>query len=136
MVKWCTWFHFTIVDYYMLQVDRFLSYKDIRRKAFFTLATLLMLLLENVKFRRRFKWNTPKTTLMSISLALFLMKELNFMALLLPGVQMGLSLKMVDWLHLCLVLFLLKVHSPMFNVEMVICVGETPVDREYAVSKI
>ena len=24
----------------------------------------------------------------------------------------------------------------MFNVEMVICVGETPVDREYAVSKI
>ena len=73
---------------------------------------------------------------MSTSLALFLMKELSLMALLLPGLQMGLSLKMVDWLHLCLVLFLLKVHSPMFNVEMVICVGETPVDREYVVSKI
>ena len=31
----------------MLQVDRFSSYKDIRRKAFFTMATLLILLLEN-----------------------------------------------------------------------------------------
>ena len=43
------WFHFTIVDYYILQFDKFLSYKDIRRKAFFTMATLLMLLLENVR---------------------------------------------------------------------------------------
>ena len=41
------WFHFTIVDYYILQFDKFLSYKDIRRKAFFTMATLLMLPLEN-----------------------------------------------------------------------------------------
>ena len=44
------WFHFTIVDYYILQFDKFLSYKDIRRKAFFTMATLLMLLLENDDF--------------------------------------------------------------------------------------
>jgi hypothetical protein len=36
-----------IVDYYILQFDKFLSYKDKRRKAFLTMATLLMLLLEN-----------------------------------------------------------------------------------------
>ena len=42
--------YFTIVDYYILQFDKFLlSYKDIRRKAFFTMVTLLMPLLENVK---------------------------------------------------------------------------------------
>ena len=41
------WFHFTIVDYYILQFDKFLSYKDIRRKTFFTMATLWMPLLEN-----------------------------------------------------------------------------------------
>ena len=35
------WFHFTIVDYYILQFDKFLSYKDIRRKAFFTMATIM-----------------------------------------------------------------------------------------------
>ena len=73
---------------------------------------------------------------MSTSLALFLMKELALMALLLPGLQMGLSLRMVDWLHFSLVLFLLKVHSPMSNVEMVISAGGTQADREFAVSKI
>jgi hypothetical protein len=39
-------YNFTIVDYYILQFDKFLSYKAIRRKAFFTMATLLMPLLE------------------------------------------------------------------------------------------
>ena len=33
-----------------MQFDKFLSYKDIRRKASFTMATLLMLLLENEDF--------------------------------------------------------------------------------------
>ena len=50
------WFHFTIVDYYILQFDKFLSYKDIRRKAFFTMATLLMLLLENESFKFAAFW--------------------------------------------------------------------------------
>ena len=64
------------------------------------------------------------------------MKELAFKALLLPGVKMGPGLRMMDLLYFRLVLFKLKMHFPMSNVEMVICAGETPVDREYAVSKI
>ena len=44
------WFHFTIVVYYILQFHKFLSYKDKRRKEFFTMATLLMPLLENEYF--------------------------------------------------------------------------------------
>ena len=42
------WFHFTIVDItYRNLTSFFLYYKDIIRKAFITIATLLILLLEN-----------------------------------------------------------------------------------------
>ena len=47
MVKWCLWFHFTIVDYYILQFDKFLPYKDIRRKALFHHGDYYRPLLEN-----------------------------------------------------------------------------------------
>ena len=43
-------FHFTIVDITYCNLTRFLYYKDIIRKAFFTMATLSMLLLENELF--------------------------------------------------------------------------------------
>ena len=65
------------------------------------------------------------------------MKELALMAILRPGVQMGPSLRMMELLWLIrLVFFLLKMHSRMSNVEMVISVEETPVDQEFAVSKL
>ena len=35
------------IDYYKMQFDKFFCYKEIGRKAFFTMATLLMPLLEN-----------------------------------------------------------------------------------------
>ena len=41
------WFHFTIKDYYIIQFDNFFCYKDIGSKAFFTMATLIMPVLEN-----------------------------------------------------------------------------------------
>ena len=43
-------YHFTIVDITYCNLTSFLYYKDIR-KALFTMATLLMLLLENVDFQ-------------------------------------------------------------------------------------
>ena len=65
MCKWCLmisfthrrlcvndalWFHLHIVDLPNAIWRVFFCYKDIRRKAFFTMATLLMLLLENEYF--------------------------------------------------------------------------------------
>ena len=73
---------------------------------------------------------------MSTRLALFLMKELALVALLLPGVKMGPSLRMMDLLYFSLVFFLMTMESPLSNVEMVISVGGTQVDQEFAVSKI
>ena len=73
---------------------------------------------------------------MSTRLALFLMKELALVASLLPGVKMGPSLRITDLLYFSLVFFLLKMDSPMSNVEMVISAGGTQVDQEFAVSKI
>ena len=73
---------------------------------------------------------------MSTRLSLFLMKELALEASLLPGVKMGPSLRMMDLLYFSLVFFLLKMHSRMSNVEMVISVGGTQVDQEFAVSKL
>ena len=64
------------------------------------------------------------------------MKELAFKALLLPGVKMGPGLRMMDLLYFRLVLFKLKMHFPMSNVEMVISVEGTQVDQEFAVSKL
>jgi hypothetical protein len=64
------------------------------------------------------------------------MKELALMAFMIPGVQKGPSLRMVDLLYFSLVLFLLKMHSHMSNVEMVISVGGTQLDLDFAVSKI
>ena len=40
---------FNIVDYHIMQLDDFFCYKDIGNKAFFTMAALLMPLLENVE---------------------------------------------------------------------------------------
>ena len=45
------WFHFTIVDITYCYLASFLYYKDLIRKAFFTMATLLMQLLENGWFK-------------------------------------------------------------------------------------
>ena len=73
---------------------------------------------------------------MSTRLALFLMKELALEASLLPGVKMEPSLRMMDLLYFSLVFFLMTMESPLSNVEMVISVGGTQVDREFAVSKI
>ena len=44
------WFHLPIVDFYIMQFDNFFCYKDIGSKWFFTMATLLMPLLENGLF--------------------------------------------------------------------------------------
>ena len=41
------WFHLPIVDYYIMQFEKKNCYKDKSRKAFFTMATLLMPLLWN-----------------------------------------------------------------------------------------
>jgi hypothetical protein len=73
---------------------------------------------------------------MSTRLALCLMKELAFKALLLPGVKKAPSLRMMDLLLFSLVSFKLKMHFPMSNVEMVISVEGTQVDQEFAVSKL
>ena len=73
---------------------------------------------------------------MSTRLALFLMKELALEASLLPGVKMEPSLRMMDLLYFSLVFFLMTMESPLSNVEMVISVGGTQVDQEFAVSKI
>ena len=73
---------------------------------------------------------------MSTRLALFLMKELALEASLLPGVKMEPILRMMDLLYFSLVFFLMTMESPLSNVEMVISVGGTQVDREFAVSKI
>ena len=64
------------------------------------------------------------------------MKWLGLEAWLLPGVKMGPSLRMMDLLYFSLVFFPLKMDSPISNVEMVISVGGTQVDQEFAVSKI
>ena len=73
---------------------------------------------------------------MSTRLALFLMKELALEASLLPGVKMEPSLRMMDLLYFSLVFFPMTMESPLSNVEMVISVGGTQVDQEFAVSKI
>ena len=73
---------------------------------------------------------------MSTRLALFLMKELALEASLLPGVKMEPCLRMMDLLYFSLVFFLMTMESPLSNVEMVISVGGTQVDQEFAVSKI
>ena len=73
---------------------------------------------------------------MSTRLALFLMKELALEASLLPGVKMEPILRMMDLLYFSLVFFLMTMESPLSNVEMVISVGGTQVDQEFAVSKI
>ena len=73
---------------------------------------------------------------MSTRLALFPMKELALEASLLPGVKMEPSLRMMDLLYFSLVFFLMTMESPLSNVEMVISVGGTQVDQEFAVSKI
>ena len=64
------------------------------------------------------------------------MKELALEASLLPGVKMEPSLRMMDLLYFSLVFFLMTMESPLSNVEMVISVGGTQVDQEFAVSKI
>ena len=73
---------------------------------------------------------------MSTRRALFLMKELALEALLLPGVKMEPSLRMMDLLYFSLVFFLMTMESPLSNVEMVISAGGTQVDQEFAVSKV
>ena len=50
------WFHLPIVDYCIMQFDTFFCYKDIRSKAFFTMTTLLMLLLGNRTFLPWHEW--------------------------------------------------------------------------------
>ena len=64
------------------------------------------------------------------------MKELALEASLLPGVKMEPILRMMDLLYFSLVFFLMTMESPLSNVEMVISVGGTQVDQEFAVSKI
>ena len=64
------------------------------------------------------------------------MKELALEASLLPGVKMEPILRLMDLLYFSLVFFLMTMESPLSNVEMVISVGGTQVDQEFAVSKI
>ena len=79
---------------------------------------------------------------MSTSLSLLLVRGLALVVQLLrrANQQMEPSLQMMDWLQFCLVfsllLMLLKEHSPLSNVEMVISAEGTQVDLEFAVSKI
>ena len=73
---------------------------------------------------------------MSTRLALFLMKELALEASLLPGVKMEPILRMMDLLYFSLLFCLMAMERALSSVEMVISVGGTQVDQEFAVSKV